>query len=128
MFKVILKKIDYNLDGKKDYAIELWDCSTKHPDYTYYFNRYVKTEYDSNLQPYATLDDSFIQWVAYIASHRMFEFSAMRILNFGMQVREYFVDHLSDSLDGVTITWYYPHEIVVHDLIGNCDITISTEK
>ena len=127
MFKVILKKTtDFN--DKRDYKIELWNCSTKHPDYTYSFNRYVETEYDTHLQSYATLDDSFIQWVAYIASHRMFEFSAIRILNFGMEVRENFIDHLSDILDGVVITWYYPHEIVIHDIIGNCDTYIQKTK
>ena len=128
MFKVVLKKIDYNFNGSIDYAIELWDCSTKHSDYTYYFRRYVETECDTNLQSFATLDDSFIQWVAHIASHRMFEFSALRILNFGMDIRANFQHHLSDMLDGTTITWYYPNEIVIHDLIGNCDTTIFTDK
>jgi hypothetical protein len=103
MTKMILKKLN------NDYVIELWGMSTKHADFIYSFKKYVETEYDERLQDFATIDDNFIQWVAHIASHQLFQYHAIKVLNAGFAIYTEFPDDdipkISDILKTHVIEW-----------------------
>ena len=103
MRKMILKK------QNNDYVIELWGTSTKHPDFVSKYNTYIENEWDEQLRDFATIDDSFIQWIAHIASHQLFSYYATKVLNAGFQIYNEFPDDgipkISDILKTHIISW-----------------------
>ena len=103
MTKMILKRFG------NSYRIELWGMSTKHPDFSYQFRDYIESEYDSRYWDFTTIDDSFIQWIAWIASHQLFQYHAIKVLNAGFQIYNEFpedgIPKISDILKTHIISW-----------------------
>ncbi len=104
MTKMILKRY-FN----ESYQLEIWGMSTKHPDFTYIHKKYVETEYDKCYWDFASIDDNFIQWVSWIASHQLFQQQAIKILKAGFQIYSEFPEDgnpsMSDILETHIIEW-----------------------
>ncbi len=108
MRKMILKR------SGNDYQIEIWGTSTKHPDFISKYRGYIEKEWDDPYKDFATIDDTFIQWVAWIASHQIFQQHSIQILNAGMEIYLGFpkdeIPRISDILKTHVIEWE-DHEI-----------------
>lgn len=91
------------------YLIELWGISTKHPDFIYKHKGFLIKEYEEGYWDFLTIDDTFIQWVAWIASQQLYEYQAIKVLNVGFQIYTAFpeddIPKISDILKTHIITW-----------------------
>lgn len=103
MRNLILRKSETD-----NYALEIWGTSTKHADYIYYFDRYIETEFDKGLQHLATIDNSFLQWICYIASHRLFDRECYKMIKAGAELYNissidypWTADKISNELDKI---------------------------
>ena len=90
---------------ENDYVLEIWNCSTKKPDLTYLFSDFIENTYDEYKQM-ATINDFFIQWCAYIASNMIFEFTAIKILNYGFIIKYEYNGETIDSIYEMLETGY----------------------
>ena len=97
-----------------DYQIEIWGTSTKHPDVIAKHKEYIEKEWEEPYKDFATIDDTFIQWVAWIASQQIFQQHSIQILNAGMEIFLSFpkneIPRISDILNTHVIEWEN-HEI-----------------
>lgn len=72
---------DYRIYCKgNDYIFEAWGGSTKHPDYMYTFNTWKINEIAPEYRDSYDFDYAYVQWLAFIASTMMFEYSTRCIL------------------------------------------------
>lgn len=67
-------KVIYNAE-KKDYRLELWEASTKHPDSVFWYSDFKKVDFiEDKYQVY--------QWLLYCASMLTFPFHAMELVDY----------------------------------------------
>lgn len=75
---------------RDDIILEVWGASTKHPDVTYSFNSWWKSEGKNPLYEYSDRFEkiNMVQWLLHIASKQMFAIVTLDILNI---VNEYLI-------------------------------------
>lgn len=70
----------YSDVNTKETYFEIWGGSTKHPDELFRFSDWIETEICEEYRHFYNFDNSWIQWIAYIASVQTFPFTTRDML------------------------------------------------